>query len=329
MAIPDKLMLRVKALLKERGQKPLEIASQELSRQKIAFAPLGEALNYFMKEVWLDYMHPGLMSLACEAVGGNQEDTMDAGAAFVLLAGGADIHDDIIDQSVTKGSRLTVFGKFGKDIAILAGDALLFAGLNMLNEATKALQEDKKKQVLDSVRQAFLGITSAEAQETSFRGKEDLTWQEFFNVLKLKVAVASSTTKIGAILGNGSEKEIEMLSHFGETFGILNTVRDEYIDVFEADELRNRAANECLPLPILLTFQDPAKKSTILQLLKQPTTNEITEKILDITMDSKETRKFTAEMRALMEKELQQVSTLQNCLSELSLLLQASLEDII
>jgi geranylgeranyl pyrophosphate synthase len=328
MAVPEKLMLRVNVLLEERGKEGLKRAQQEISRQKIAFAPLNEALSYFMEEIWFDYMHPGLMSLACEAVGGNPEETVDAGGAFALLAGGADAHDDIIDQSATKGSRLTVFGKFGKDITILTGDVLLFTGMNMLNEATKTFQEEKKKQILDSVRQAFLGISSAEAQETSFRGKEDLKLQEYFNMLKLKVSVASSTTKIGAILGNGSEKEIEVLSHFGETFGILNTVRDEFIDMFEVNELKNRAENEFLPLPILLTFQDPEKKRTILQLLKQPTTNEIIQKILDTTLDSNETRKFTLDMRELAEKELQQVLTLKSCQAELSLILQASLEDL-
>jgi geranylgeranyl pyrophosphate synthase len=328
MTIVEKLMSRVNALLKERGQKALKLAQQAVSQEKTPYEPLGDALNYFMREVWFDFMHPALMSLACEAVGGNPDETVQVGAAFVLLAGGADIHDDIIDQSATKGGKPTVFGKFGKDIALLAGDALLFKGLYMLHEAVRILQEGKRNQILESVRQAFLGISSAEAKETSCIGREDLTGQEYFGIIKMKVAVAKVTTGIGAILGNGTSEEIEMLSHFGETFGILNTVRDEYIDVFEAGELRNRAENGCLPLPILLTCQDYEKKNTILQLLKQPATDETMEKILEITMDSDETRKFTAEMRGLMEQELQRMSGLQNCRAELALLLQASLEDI-
>ena len=324
----EKMMYRANALLKERGENSLKLAKQAISQEKTAYEPLGEALNYFMSEVWRDFMHPGLMSLACETVGGKPEETLHVGAAFVLLAGAADIHDDIIDQSTIKGSKLTVLGKFGKDIAILAGDALLFRGLYMLHDAVRKLQDDKRNQILESVRQAFLGISSAEAKEASCKGNEDLAWQEYFGIIKMKAAVAKATTRIGAILGNATAEEIEILSDFGETLGILSSVRDECIDVFEADELRNRAENECLPLPVLLAFQDPEKKRTILQLIQQPTTDESKEKILELTMDSNETLKFMAEMRDLMEQEIERVSNFQNCKLELILLLRSSLEDI-
>ncbi len=328
MAIPEKMMLRANALLKERGQEALKMARQEFSQQKIAFAPLGEALNYFLGEVWFDYLHPGLMSLACEAVGGNPKETVAVGAAFVLLAGGADVHDDIIDQSAAKGTRLTVLGKFGRDIAVLAGDALLFIGLSMMHDAVRELEAGKRVAILECVNQAFFNISSAEAKEASLRGNKDLTWTEYFEVIKMKDAVARATCEIGAILGAGSSEQIKILSDFGETLGILSCVRDDIIDVFETAELRNRAKNECLPLPILLAFQNAEEKKKIISLLDEPATDENTEEILDIALDSQQTRKFMAEMHAIMEQKIVHLSGLQKSTRELELILRAFLEDI-
>ena len=140
----QELVKQVKALLWGRGQEALEIAKQALLQEKVEFVPLQVALRYFMEEFWVDVLHPALISLACEAVGGSTDATTQIGAAVVLLAGGADVHDDIIDQSTIKDTKPTVFGKFGKDIAILVGDALLFKGLYMLHEACEQLPENQK-----------------------------------------------------------------------------------------------------------------------------------------------------------------------------------------
>lgn len=322
------LMQRVNVLLKAHGKKGLKEAQKAMSEEKPTHETLAEALGYFMNEVWFDFLHPALLSLASEAVGGKPDETTRMGAAFVLLAGGADVHDDIIDQSTTKEGKATVFGKYGKDIAILAGDALLFKGLYLLHDAVRLLPDKERQQILEGVRQAFASINSAEAKEASLRGKIDIPGDKYLDIIKMKVAVAEATTRIGAIIGKGTPQQIDVLSEYGRVFGILNTVRDEYIDVFDEVELKNRAEKECLPLPILVTFEDPKKKTEILELIKQPTTKETMEKILDLTMDSLETQNLTKDIKALMRQELQLISVIQNCRLELELLLNATLIDL-
>ncbi|XES77828.1 MAG: polyprenyl synthetase family protein [Candidatus Bathyarchaeia archaeon] len=328
MPTEEKLMHKVHALMRKRGEKALKLAQETVLQEKFDFAPLNEAMKYFMEEVWFDFLHPALLSLASEAVGGKPEDTAQVGAAFVLLAGGADVHDDIIDQSATKGGKPTVYGKFGRDITILTGDALLFDGLYLLHEAVGSLSEEKRRHILVTVKQAFRGISSAEAKETSFREKTEITGEEYLNIIRMKIAVAEATTKVGAILGGGTAEEVALLSSFGRRFGILNTVRDEIIDMFEAEELENRKEKECLPLPILFTFKDTEKKAKILRLLNNQITEEILEEILNLVLDSEETNKLTQEMHAIMAEGIKQLNNIGKCKQELTLLLQSTQEDI-
>lgn len=327
MATEEKLMLRVIAVLRERGRKAIELAKQYVLQEEIEFKPLQEALRYFMEE-WQDVLHPALLSLACEAVGGEPDATTEVGAAIVLLAGGADVHDDIIDQSTIKDIQLTVYGKFGKDIAILTGDALLFKGVYLLHRACESLPKNKKQMILEIIKHAFFEISSAEAKEASFRGRLDLSGQEYLDIIKKKVAAGEASTRIGAIVGNGTEKEVEILGHYGRTYGMLMTIKDEFVDVFEPDELTNRTERECLPLPILLTFQDSSKKTIILQLLKEQLTEDKIDTILDLTIDSKETRDFKKEMKCLIKKENQQLCHIKNCQEILELLLWSTIEDL-
>lgn len=320
-------MTKVIAIFRQRGQAALEFARQTVKQEEVAFTPLREALHYFM-DSWEDVLHPALVSLACEAVGGNPDSTTQLSAAIVLLAGGADVHDDIIDQSVTKGSKPTVFGKFGKDMAVLAGDALLLQGTYVLHEACEVLPKSKRQEILKIIKQAFFEVSGAEAEEAGFRGRLDLSGPEYLEIIRGKVAAGEASTRIGAIVGGGTAAEVEALGHYGRTFGVLMTIRDEVIDMFEPEELKNRAERECLPLPILLTFKDEVKKAEILQLLKEELTEDTVDKIVDVVLASKEAFDLKDEMKRLIKEEKHNITAVGNCKETLISSLESTLENL-
>ena len=324
-----KSMETVKKLLEERGRKAYEVAKEEILNEEIGYEPIRDALQYFIEELWHNFQRPALLCLTCESVGGKPEDTTFIGAALVLLTGAADIHDDIIDQSKTKGSKPTVFGKFGRDIALLIGDALLLKGFTLLQKACEGLPRKQGEKIMSSVREAFFEIGVAEAKETSFRGNWDLAPEEYLDIIRMKAAIAEVTARIGATLGGGNSKEINALAHYGRTLGILMTIRDDFIDLFELDELGNRAKNECLPLPILYAFRNPRKKSEIVRLLKKDQiTEEEIEQILDLIIDMKEVQELKNEMQLLVEKAENFLSYIRRNRSSLELLLHSTLEDL-
>jgi len=103
MRVKKRLVEKAGAIMLERGHAAVELAKEKMLSEQVEYAPLRDALRYFMGD-WKDFLHPALVSLACEAVGGKHEETAQIGASLVLLAGGADVHDDIIDESITKWS---------------------------------------------------------------------------------------------------------------------------------------------------------------------------------------------------------------------------------
>jgi len=323
----ERLMEKAISIMREKGQKSVELAKFEVLQEKVINPTLQEALKYFIDD-WNDFLHPALLFLACEAVDGDTKSTTQFGSSMVLRAGGADIHDDIIDKSSFKEPKQTVFGKFGEDIAILAGDILLLKGLFLLNEACDLLPKTKKRKILEIIKDAFLETSSAEAMEASLRGKTEIGMNDFLCMIKRKVATAEAVTRIGAVLGNATENQFTLLGHYGRTFGMLLTLRDEFVDVFEKDELMNRAQKEILPLPILLSFTDEKTKTEILQLLRKQINENDVNKILELTMKSDKTRDLVKVMKQLVEEENLKLKSLCKNKAELKLLLNATLEDL-
>ena len=323
----DEMVEQVEKLLEERGKEALEMARNEVLQEKFESKEVQEALRYFMTEYWHDVTRPALMSLVCEAVGGDHDKATPVAVSMIVISGAIDIHDDIIDESKTKGSRPTVLGKFGRDIALLVGDALLFKGFTLLFKAIeKGVLTEKASLILNIIKETFFKLGDAEACELRFRGRQDVTPDEYIHVVKKKAADVEAYTRISAILGGGSSEEVEVLGKFGRLLGMIIILRDDLIDMIDFEELVHRINREHLPLPILYALQNPKFKSTLNSiLLKKEITEGDAETILDVTEKAEGFKRFRTVIEEIEKEILQLVAIFKYRKSEFALLIKSIL----
>jgi geranylgeranyl diphosphate synthase type I len=321
------MMELVQKLLEERGRKALEMARKTVLEEEIECEEVREGLKYFMTEYWHDVARPALLSLCCEAVGGDPEVTIHIAIPMSLISGGIDIHDDIIDQSEIKRSRPTVLGKFGKDLALLVGDALIFKGLALLHEAAEKGVPPERIQVISGIiKRMFFELGDAEALELQFRGRIDVTPEEYLQVVRKKAADVEAHTRISAILGGGSKKEIEALGEYGRLLGMIIVLGDDFIDMMDLREVSHRIKKEHLPLPILFALQNQKIKRKLDSLLLQKTlTKRGTQRILEITQEARGLKLLENVMRKLAEDSYRIISNLKHEKKNLRLLVQSAL----
>lgn len=300
----EEIIEQVQKILAERGSKPLEMARNEILQEKIECKEVREALKYFMTQYWQDLARPALLSLACEAVGGDPEITIPIAVPMILMSGGMDIHDDIIDQSKIKRSRPTVLGKFGKDIALLVGDALLFKGLTLLCEAVeKGVPPEKTSVIIGIIKEMFFELGDAEASELRFQGRMDVTPEEYLDVVRKKAADVEAHTRISAILGGGSEQEIEALGRYGRILGMISILTDDLMDMVDFEEAVHRFKKESLPLPLLYALENSEEKAKISAiLLKEKITERDAETILEITDEGDGLKRFEKLIKVMRDK---------------------------
>jgi geranylgeranyl diphosphate synthase type I len=272
-----------------------------------------------------------LISIACEAVGGKADDTTSIQVAMLLLTAGFDVHDDIIDESKTKHGKPTVFVKFGKDITLLVGDAFLMKALVLLHKFEKQFPAEKMDTIWNIINSLFFELGDAEALEASLKGNMDVSPEKCFRILKMKASTAEAHMRIGAIIGGGEQDIVELIGNYGRTLGTLIGIREDFIDIFEPEELQNRIKNECLPLPILYAFKNPQTKKIILNYLsKQKISDEDAEKIVDIIFEEKSVKMLRNKLERLVEEVSNNVSNVTNKLlaSQMRTLIKGVIEDL-
>jgi len=255
--------------MEERGRKPLETIKKIVLDENIECKEVKEALDYFITKFWRDLARPTLMSICCEAVGGDPELVLPFVIPLSLISAATDIHDDIIDQSRTKKGFLTVYGKYGREIALLAGDALFFLGLTKLYEVREKISPQKFTEIMIILKRGFFEVGDAEALELQFRGKFEVTPRQYLQVIKKKAADVEVHTRIAAIIGNGSKNEVESLGRYGRLLGMLIVLKDDLVDVFEYDEIQHRILYEHLPLPLIFALQNAEYREKIIDLLQR------------------------------------------------------------
>jgi geranylgeranyl pyrophosphate synthase len=280
----------IRKVLKKKGGPALKKARKTILRNFKDDKYSSQALRYFSKVTLHNALpvFPALISISCEAVGGDAEKTTLFGEAIVLISAAADLHDDVIDQSLVKGSKQTVFGKFNAATAILAGDILLAQGFMQLTEAAESITKIDSKKIIKLVSEAILEICSAESLENQLRNKNDLKPEEYLEVIRLKAVVPELSMRIGAILGNASVEQTDSLGSFGRIYGMNSLIIEEFTDLLDIEEVRNRLENECPPLPMIYALQNEQIRTKLAPLLSSNLSKDSHKKILEIVLDSKE-----------------------------------------
>jgi geranylgeranyl pyrophosphate synthase len=290
MSVKSKLT-EISKNFKQKGSPAVKNIRKNIMKNFTDDSYSSQALRYFA-EVTLPNalpVFPALIAMSCEAMGEDIEKTVPFGEAIVLISAAADLHDDVIDQSSVKSQRQTVLGKFNSGTAILTGDILLTEGFRRLTDASESIPKVQSKEIIKLVSEAVIEICTAEALEIKLHRRFDLTPSEYQEIIRLKAVVPELAMKIGAIVGNGNLENVEALGQFGRIYGINSLIIEEFADLLNNEELKNRVKSECVPLPVIYALQNPQIKTNLLPLLEADLSNEsIQKKIVDLTLDSQE-----------------------------------------
>ncbi len=260
-------------------------------------------------------LFPALMTISYQASGGRElAEPNGIGSALTLFIEAANIHDDIIDQTVSKNSRKTAYGKYGKDISILAGDILLVQASLSLVKACEPLPVEKKETIIRLTFQALTEISRSAAKEAGMRRRFDTLPKDYLEVVRLRSGVSKIHCMIGGILGGATESVVSCLGKYGRNYGIAGTIIDEFMDLFDYQKFSSRLRNETVPLPVLCALQDESKRENVLSLINNFETNKMDyAALIKSVMNSVEVEKLAKYTMMLTKESSQQIN---KCLEE-------------
>ena len=178
-------------------------------------------------------IRPVLTVLSCGAVGGNIENCIDAAVAVELLHTFTLVHDDMMDHDDLRRGRPTVHKKWDEPTAILAGDGLVTLAYQTLLKADHA---DDKINILECFTDGLMVLCEGQAFDKAFESTHEVLLSDYKNMIEKKTAkLIEVACEIGAILGNGNNKEIGALKGFADAIGMAFQIQDDLLDVFSEE----------------------------------------------------------------------------------------------
>lgn len=156
-----------------------------------------------------------------------------AASAIELLHTESVIHDDIIDEENMRRGKPAFHVKYGYNSSILTADFVL--GLIL----TISSKLDNSK-ISSEIANAAIKMSEGEMMEIRLNKNNSLTEDDYIKVLEFKTAsLFQASAKIGAILGGGTNEDIQALSNFGSFIGIAYQIRDDLEDWSNEERLFN------------------------------------------------------------------------------------------
>jgi len=182
---------------------------------------------------------PLICLLACEAVGGDPERARSSAAAIEHFHTAALIHDDIEDASQTRRGEPCLHIKEGDGLAINAGDlALSLVTGTVVDEPN--LDDTTKLRVLKELVDMTTRTIEGQALDIGWARDDrfDLTVDDYLLMANHKTAFYSGAVPlaVGAIVGGGSESQIEMLRAFGMATGLAFQIQDDMLNLIGTRE---------------------------------------------------------------------------------------------
>ena len=198
------------------------------------YGPLGEFSSNAGKR-----HRPLICLLACKAVGGDPGDALRSAVAVENFHTAALIHDDISDESKTRRGKPCMHISEGLGIAINAGDMALASVIATVVHDER-LSDEIKLRVVHEITEMDKRTIEGQALDIGWARDRrfDLSIDDYLLMATRKTAVYSggAPLAIGAIIGQGTEEQIEALRDFGLQTGLAFQIQDDLLNLIGSAE---------------------------------------------------------------------------------------------
>ena len=185
-------------------------------------------------------LRPALAIISCKMLGGKIEDVLHPAAGLEIIHNYSLIIDDIIDNSLMRRKKPTLWHRFGESMALCGAidySATILQSANRSKNSTLVAELFAKtiKKLVDGEILDILFEQSGRENEPfvcQSRYKK-ITMNDYFEMVKGKTgALLQASCLLGGICANAKEKELKALKNYGLNLGIAFQIRDDILDIF-------------------------------------------------------------------------------------------------
>ena len=188
-------------------------------------------------------LRPVLLLITTEAFGGNVDKAMPAAMAVEVFHNFTLLHDDIMDNAAVRRGKPSVFAKWGENVAILSGDAMLITAYKLLSQ----LDAERLHSVVHIFNDMALEVCEGQQYDMDFESMERVAVEEYIQMIERKTsALLSGSAMIGATLAGASDEDIKKIYRFATELGLAFQLQDDMLDSFGDEALGKKIGGDIL-----------------------------------------------------------------------------------
>ncbi|MBQ9639104.1 MAG: polyprenyl synthetase family protein [Bacteroidales bacterium] len=208
----------------------IALAQDVIDKCGFLYSPnnLYEPIDYAMR-MGGKRLRPSLLLLAADMYGAPLQDVKDVAIAVELYHNFTLLHDDLMDQSLVRRGKTTVYRKWNSNTAVLSGDAMFALSVKQLVSAHVA----NKDRVLEVFSRVALEVCEGQQLDMDFEQRDMVLMEEYKEMIRLKTAVLLvGALEMGAFCGNAPAEDVELLQAIGTHLGYAFQMQDDLLDVY-------------------------------------------------------------------------------------------------
>ena len=184
-------------------------------------------------------IRPILTLATAELFKKDAESVLKAACGIELIHTFSLIHDDLpcIDNDDFRRGRPSSHKVFGEAIALLAGDALLVSGFDLIIRNSE-VKEIKKQSILKLIKETSFHIGTenmlgGQVEDITLNNK-DITKADLIKLyMKKTAALICLSIRAGAILSGAKQSHLKALTKYGENIGLAFQIIDDMLDIMQ------------------------------------------------------------------------------------------------
>lgn len=195
----------------------------------------------------------------CKAFSENNKEALPYAAAIEFIHAYSLVHDDLpaMDNADFRRGLPSCHKKFGEDIAILIGDALLNNAFEIMLEKGNGTQRDIRAMKTIATSAGIYGMVNGQARDLKLSASKNATESEVTQMIEQKtMALIRGAAVSGSIVAGCNENQIDIVDKFAYHLGLAFQIRDDFED-YEED---SSDEHSCPNFINILGFEQAKKK---------------------------------------------------------------------
>lgn len=178
-------------------------------------------------------IRPVIVILSCELLGGDRKDAINPALAVEIFHNFTLVHDDIMDNADIRRGLQTIHKRWDINTAILSGDAMFALAYKLLSQTnSKRIGE-----IFNSFAQSAIEVCEGQALDLELETSSEVSIGDYIKMISKKTAsLIKNSAKIGALIADGSDEQIQALENYGFNLGIAFQLMDDLLDVVADSE---------------------------------------------------------------------------------------------